>query len=54
MSLVNKIKKLCDEKGMTFASLERELKFGNGTTLLLREISLLRLLIFLMYLSIIY
>ncbi|WP_419169285.1 helix-turn-helix domain-containing protein [Negativibacillus massiliensis] len=31
MSLVNKIKKLCDEKGMTFASLERELKFGNGT-----------------------
>lgn len=31
MSLVNKIKKMCDEKGMTFASLERELKFGNGT-----------------------
>lgn len=31
MSLVNKIKILCDEKGMTFASLERELKFGNGT-----------------------
>ncbi|MDU7338574.1 MAG: helix-turn-helix transcriptional regulator [Clostridium sp.] len=29
--LVDKIKKLCDERGETLASLERELGFGNGT-----------------------
>lgn len=31
MTLVEKVKALCDEHGMTFAGLERRLDFGNGT-----------------------
>ena len=31
MTLVEKVKALCDEHEMTFASLERRLDFGNGT-----------------------
>jgi transcriptional regulator with XRE-family HTH domain len=31
MPLLEKIKKLCDSKGETFASLERKLGFGNAT-----------------------
>ncbi|OCN00755.1 hypothetical protein A7X67_08245 [Clostridium sp. W14A] len=31
MSLVERVKKLCDESGDTLASLERKLNFGNAT-----------------------
>ncbi len=31
MTLVQKIKALCEEKDITFAALERRLDFGNGT-----------------------
>lgn len=31
MSIVEKIRALCEEKGETFASLERKMDFGNGT-----------------------
>lgn len=31
LSLVEKIKSLCEETGITFAALERKLDFGNGT-----------------------
>lgn len=31
MTLVEKVKQLCETHGMTFASLERRLDFGNGT-----------------------
>lgn len=31
MTLVEKIKSLCDDRGITFAALERRLDFGNGT-----------------------
>ena len=31
MTLVQKVKALCDERDITFAALERRLDFGNGT-----------------------